>query len=143
MPRPLAVDASFTFRLVLPGPQQTGYHSLMSEWLAEGYRLIAPSLWAYEMTSALCKVVRFGELTPEEGGRALALAQALGVELVLPDEELVRAAFEWTMRLDRAAAYDSFYLALAERLQCTLWTADRHLRNVVNQPWVRLVGATT
>jgi hypothetical protein len=31
-------------------------------------------------------------------------------------------AFAWTLRLDRAAAYGSFYLALAEELVCDLWT---------------------
>jgi hypothetical protein len=35
------------------------------------------------------------------------------------------------------AAYDSFYLGLAERLGCELWTADRRLRNAVDLPWVR------
>ena len=54
--------------------------------------------------------------------------------LLPPDPYLVRAAFDWTMRLERAAAYDSFYLALAETLGCPLWTADRHLHNAVEQP---------
>jgi hypothetical protein len=42
---------------------------------------------------------------------------------------------------DRAAAYDSSYLALAESLQCDLWTMDERLRNAVNLPWVRWGGA--
>jgi predicted nucleic acid-binding protein len=46
----------------------------------------------------------------------------------------------WTLRLNRAAAYDSFYLALAERLGCNLWTADRRLWQAVSAGWVRLVG---
>jgi predicted nucleic acid-binding protein len=44
--------------------------------------------------------------------------------------------------LNRAAAYDSFCLALAEAMQCELWTADRRLVNAVNLPWVRLGGAS-
>ncbi len=140
MSRPLVVDASFAFRLVLPGPGQATYRSLMAEWLEDGYELVAPSLWIYEMTSALCKVVRSGQITPEEGARAVALAQTLGVELVVPDREQARSAFDWTIRLKRAAAYDSFYLALAERLRCPLWTADRRLCAAVDQPWVRCVG---
>ena len=51
------------------------------------------------------------------------------------------SAFAWTRRLNRAAAYDSFYLALAEGLQCDLWTADRRLFNAVDLPWVHLAGA--
>ncbi len=42
------------------------------------------------------------------------------------------------VRLNRAAAYDSFYLALAESLGCELWTADQRLHNAVDLPWVRL-----
>ncbi len=140
MPGPLVVDASFAFRLLLPNPQQDALQSLVEGWLLEGYQLVAPTLWLYELTSALCKIVRSGELEPEEGERALALIQGLGVELIPPDDEQAHSAFEWTIRLDRAAAYDSFYLALAERLGCMLWTADRRLCNAVDLPWVRCAG---
>jgi len=140
MPGPLVVDASFTFRLVLPGPEQDRFRSLVDGWLRDGHVLYAPTLWVYEMTSALCKIVRLGELTPEEGRHTLGLAQLLGIQLIPPDTDQVRAAFDWTLRLERAAAYDSFYLALAEVLRCALWTADRHLHNAVGQPWVRWAG---
>ena len=106
--------------------------------MAAGYEMHAPSRWVYELTSALCKTVHFGQITAQEGLRTLALAQRLGVRLVAPDDELVRSAFNWTLRLNRAAAYDSFYLALAEDLGCDLWTADRHLVRAVDLPWVRL-----
>jgi predicted nucleic acid-binding protein len=49
-------------------------------------------------------------------------------------------AFDWTRRLRRAAAYDSYYLALADLLKCDLWTADQHLVDAAAVPWVRLVG---
>lgn len=137
MPEPLVVDASFTFRLVVPGSEQDRFRLLVDGWLRDGYELHAPTLWVYEMASALCKAVRFGELTPEEGKHTMALAQTLGILLIPPDIDQVRIAFDWTLRLDRAAAYDSFYLALAESLRCDLWTADRHLRNAVEQSWVR------
>lgn len=141
MPKILVVDASLVFRLILPGPYQADVQSLVARWLADGYEMHAPSLWMYEITSALCKMVHFGQLTVEEGQRALTLAQRLGVCSVAPYDELVWSAFEWTQRLDRAAAYDSFYLALAEGLECGLWTADRRLCNAVDLPWVHLVGA--
>ena len=140
MPKPLLVDASLTFRLIVPCPQQDHLRTLVAQWLEDGFQLHAPTLWAYEMTSALCKLVRFGELTLQEGERTLGLAQTLGVQLVPPDKELMRLAFDWTVRLNRAAAYDSVYLALAEALRCELWTADQHLYNAVGQPWVRWVG---
>jgi predicted nucleic acid-binding protein len=140
MPEPLVIDASFAYRVILPGHQQSRFRSLVAQWLQDGHELVAPALWLYEITSALCKAVRFSELTPEEGERALALARSLGVDLIPPDSDQAYAAFQWTVRLNRGAAYDSFYLALAERLQCPLWTADRRLCNAVDQSWVRYAG---
>jgi hypothetical protein len=65
-----------------------------------------------------------------------------GSRLASWDDELVRCALEWTLRLDRAAAQDSGYLAFAEALgQCDLWTADRGLVRAVDRPWVRGAGA--
>ena len=142
MPEPLVVDASLVFRLLLPGSHQAQIRSRVDRWLAEGRQMHAPSLWAYEITSALCKTVHFGHIAAEEGERALTLAQKLGVRTVAPYDDLARRAFAWTRRLDRAAAYDSFYLALAEELQCELWTADRRLCNAADLPWVRLVHDT-
>jgi predicted nucleic acid-binding protein len=76
-------------------------------------------------------------LTPSEALEALAVAQGLDVALIPPDDTQIALALEWTVRLNRVAAYDSFYLALAETLQCELWTADQRLCNAVGLPWVR------
>jgi hypothetical protein len=66
---------------------------------------------------------------------------ACGWRLAAPDDELVRSALAWTVRLDWAAAYDSAYLALAEELGCDLWTAGRYLVRAVDVGWVRVAGA--
>ena len=140
MPTSLVVDASFTLRLILPGPQRDAAHSQAEQWLREGYQLRAPTLWVYEVTSALGKSTFFGLLTEEEAERSLTALEDLPIELVPPDAEQCRRALAWTRRLTRAAAYDSFYLAAAESLGCELWTADRRLRNAADLPWVRLAG---
>ncbi|MGH2353596.1 MAG: type II toxin-antitoxin system VapC family toxin [Chloroflexota bacterium] len=133
----LVVDSNFGFRLVVVGPHQSRYDALLRQWQSDGYAVVAPTLWQYEVTSALTKAVRFGPMTGKSAQDALALINSLGVQLVPPDEDQVRRAFEWTIRLGRAAAYDSFYLALAEQLQCEFWTADERLCNAANRPWVR------
>jgi len=99
---------------------------------------VAPDLWLYEVTSALAKAVHFEVLTEDEGRRALGLLQRLDVRLVPPDATQAVLAYDWTLRLRRAAAYDSFYLALAETLGAELWTTDLHLHAAVALPWVRL-----
>jgi predicted nucleic acid-binding protein len=47
------------------------------------------------------------------------------------------------MQLKRAAAYDNYYLALAESLKCDLWTADNKLYQAAQNndiTWVRHVS---
>ena len=141
MPKSLVIDASFAIRLILPDPRRAALRARMERWLQEGYELVAPDLWLYEMTSALCKAAFFGLITAEEAENALPLVPELAIQLVAADAEQARLAFVWTRRLNRAAAYDSFYLALAESLNCELWTADRRLHNALGLPWVRLAGA--
>jgi len=134
----LVIDASFAFRLMLPGPDQKRCQTLVTQWHREGYVLCAPTLWLYEITSALCKGVHFGQITRDEGQQILILAQKLGVQLFAPDDAQTISAFDWTMRLKRAAAYDSFYLALAKTLRSELWTAER-LVNAAGVSWIHLI----
>jgi predicted nucleic acid-binding protein len=138
MPKSLVVDASLTIRLILPDPRRSALRARVEGWLREGYELVAPDLWLYEMTTALCKAAFFGLVTAEEAEDALPLVSELAIQLVAAEAEQARLAFAWTRRLNRAAAYDSFYLALAESLGCELWTADRRLHNAVGLPWVQL-----
>ena len=135
------IDASFAIRTVLFHPSQQVFQDAMARLVASGTRLVAPVLWIYETTSAITKAVRLGHLEAADGLRTMELLAGLEVELIPPDGIQNKKAFEWTLKLQRAAAYDSYYLALAETLGCDLWTADRKLANAVGQPWVLLVGA--
>ncbi len=134
---PLVVDASLTFRLLVPNSDQAKLRRRMDAWMKAEDRLAAPSLWLYELASALVKAVRFDQLTVDEARRALRLVHSFPIEMVTPDLQLTEAAFDWSVRLQRANAYDAFYLALAQDLGCELWTVDRRLVQAAQQPWVR------
>jgi predicted nucleic acid-binding protein len=136
----LVVDASFAVKLILPNPEQTRCRELMAEWTRNEVDLYAPTLWLYEIASAFSKAVHFALLTETEGRQALQLAQALNVHLIPPDDAQVTLALDWTRQLKRAAAYDSFYLVLAETLSAPLWTADKRLVNAVGMSWVHYIG---
>ena len=140
MSQRLIVDASCALQIILPGAHTAHVQALLSDWQQRGYRLCAPTLWAYEMTSTLCKARHFRALTGAEGQRALSLVHSLDVDLFPPDRVQTERAYDWTIRLQRASAYDSFYLALAETLACELWTVDRRLYQAVDLPWVRWAG---
>ena len=138
MAESLVVDASLAFHLLLPGPDHARLQDQATRWQTDGTSLFAPMLWLHEVTSALCRAVLLGSLTPSEGRTALSLANGMGVQLVPPDARQAVRAYEWTLRLQRAAAYDSFYLALAESMGSEFWTVDERLQRAVGQPWVRL-----
>jgi len=135
----LVIDAGIAYKLILPGKHQTVFIDKMTEWMQAGVKLYAPSLFIYELTSAFNKAVHFKVLTQKQGYEALQLALRLNVQTVMPDEDQIRRAYAWTQELKRAAAYDSFYLALAEKLDTQFWTTDKRLRNAVNQSWVNLI----
>jgi predicted nucleic acid-binding protein len=136
----LVIDASTGYRLFLPHQGQTLLESMMREQLEAGCLLTAPTLWRYELASAITKAHKQSRVSTAEAVQAFALSLAFPIQLVTPSDELARAAFQWTLRLKRAAAYDSFYLALAQQLQCELWTYDKRLANAVGEPWVNYLG---
>lgn len=139
----LVVDASIGYRLLIPNQEQTTLESTLTRWMETGIRLAAPTLWRYEVTSTITKSFQQAQITLPEAKQAFEASQKFPIELIAPSNELARAAFTWTLKLKRAAAYDSFYLALAEQLQCELWTYDQRLANAVSQPWVRHLGPAT
>jgi predicted nucleic acid-binding protein len=136
----VTVDASFAFKLLVPNPQRALFKQLVRQWAHEQTVICAPYLWLYELTSILTKVVYFGHIDEMEAQSGLELALTLGVQLIPPTMDQAQEAFAWTRRLNRVAAYDSFYLAVAQSLGCDLWTTDQRLVNAVRQPWVRLAG---
>lgn len=133
----LVIDAGVGYALSVSDIGTTHLRSNIAELMNQGVKLCAPVLWPYELTSVFTKALHFGQLSELSAGRALELSGELAVTLFPPDDELVRQAYAWTLRLRRAAAYDSFYLALAERLGCDLWTIDQRLVRAAGASWVR------
>ena len=72
----------------------------------------------------------------------LVLITEFDFDVIVPDAAQIQRAFDWTIRLQHAAAYDSFYLALAETTRDGLWTADVRLYNATKSlaPWVHWAG---
>lgn len=104
---------------------------------------MAPALWAYETTSSICKAVHFQMVTVDDAEQILVLLEDLGVQLIPPDEIYNQRVFNLTMQLKRTAAYDRYYLALAESLKCDLWTADKKFYQAAQNnglAWVRHVS---
>jgi predicted nucleic acid-binding protein len=126
---------------VLAEPDSPVARRLWSEWEEQDIDVVSPSLWAYEVTSVIRNKVHRGKITSDEGEKAFAIIHKLGVRLIAPSD-LHERAWEMAKKLNRPAAYDAHYLALAQTLDCEFWTADERLYNAIRDqlPWVRWLG---
>jgi predicted nucleic acid-binding protein len=104
-------------------------------------RVLAPTLFRYEVVSALRKRVYRNMLTLDE---AMILRENLlrhPIEFLVSDD-LLHRAYELATHLNRPTAYDAQYLAVAEQFDCEFWTADERLFNAVTAqlPYVKWIG---
>jgi len=138
----LVLDASLVTAVVLPVPAAESATRFLARAHAEGIRLLSPDLWVAEVTSALRRAVFAKAITHDAADRSLAKLFQLGIETVMHDRDLAYRALGWAERLGQSKAYDSFYLALAEREATVLWSADGRLVDRARQlklSWVKLV----
>jgi predicted nucleic acid-binding protein len=122
----VVVDASVVLKLVLSEPDSDTVQALWTAWVTTETQIYAPCHLRFEVTSVLRNRVHRGLLTEEEGEAAHRLFLTYNVILVHP-EGLAEAAWATASKLGRPTAYDSYYLALAETMECEFWTADLRL----------------
>jgi predicted nucleic acid-binding protein len=137
----VCADANLALKVVLHEHDSTPARKLWETWRVQGVRVIAPSLWAYEVTSAIRKQVYRGLLDPDVEMDTFDAIHQLPVLLMRPIG-LHQRASELARYLNRPVAYDAHYLALADMADCPFWTADERLFNTVRDEldWVRWLG---
>jgi predicted nucleic acid-binding protein len=134
------IDASVFLKAHVINPDQE--HCLILLNKLKKSKILIPSLWFMEVTSVLAKFVHFGQISSQESKEILQLAIAFDVEVVEPDRTQCQLALEWALRLNRAAAYDCFYLAIADSYDIPFWTADKRLYNALknmNLNWINWI----
>ncbi len=115
------VDASVAVKWFLPEPDTPLAIAVRDAHVDGETTLVAPLLLVYEVANAL-------RYHPQVGAEALAdhledlFALSLGFDV--PSEESLGEAVRLAYRRG-TTLYDAAYLALAERLDCPLVTADR------------------
>jgi predicted nucleic acid-binding protein len=134
----VVVDANVLIAFGLANePLHTQANQILSVWKAGRERLTAPRLFRSEITAVVRKVVYQGRMTPEQGRTMLAQLLIYPVEFH-EDDTLLKEAYELAVRFNRPRAYDTQYMALAERLQCDFWTADERLVNSTQAQFSRI-----
>lgn len=139
----VVVDSSLALKWVLPEHNTPMALSLYAEWRSLGYTVLAPDLFAYEVTNVIFRKALFGSITQTQAQDAVKKLFTEGPNLVaITGPDLSLRAMELAERFRRPATYDPHYLALAEREGCEFWTADERLWNAVKAdlPWVRWLG---
>jgi predicted nucleic acid-binding protein len=142
MNSPIAVDASFLVKLILPEEGADEAASLWESWVSEGRTLVAPTLLPYEAASAIRKQVQRAALGTDVGEEALShLQRLLTMVILIPPDELHEVAWGLAERYRRPNLYDAYYVALAASTGSELWTSDARLqRTMPGEPNIRVLG---
>lgn len=121
----LILDASVALKWVLPETDSDKAITLRDDFRAGVHLLLAPDVFPVEVAHALAKAERRRLFNPPDGTQKL-----IDVLSALPDLhpylQLLPRAFAIASHA-RKGVYDCLYIALAEREQCELVTADDKL----------------
>ena len=137
------IDANVTLALFLNLPYSDSAYRLMEQLKKQRQALYAPALWGYECANGLYKAVQLGMISLAKADEALVDLDGMAVEQVMPTVELHHAALRWAERLGQSKAYDAQYVALAERLNAELWSADQRLIHALKAQgvtWAHWIG---
>ncbi|MGD9893136.1 MAG: type II toxin-antitoxin system VapC family toxin [Dehalococcoidia bacterium] len=127
-PSAVVVDVSLALKWVLNEPDSGFADLLLAEWVDADLQPVAPSWFACEVANTLHQRHLDGKFSVAEAEEAFD--SVLGVVVVIGDEPAdARRAMQIAREANQKQTYDAQYAALAERLGCELWTADRKFLN--------------
>ena len=135
------VDASAALKWQFEDEEATGpATSLLRDFIDGRIELISPTLFPYEIVSAVNVAVTRGRIPEEIGYRAINYITSIGIGIRAFDDFI-----EPTFRMARQyglSTYDCAYLALAEREKCDFVTGDKKLFNSSKNrlAWVKWIG---
>ena len=136
------IDASPAFKWVVEEEYTAESRAMLIQWRSGQTRMLVPSWFLFEIVNGLYQRIRRSELTTDEAAQLIDAVQITGVEILGYDPSIHTRALELAHQFRLNAAYDAHYLALAENMDCEMWTADERLWNSVRTAlgWVRWVG---
>jgi predicted nucleic acid-binding protein len=120
----LVIDASIAAKWILPEPESDRAEALRNHEPV----LIAPELIVAELGNAIWKRARRQEIPAAKAVEAISQAIRM-IDRLYPLEGLAVRATAIAISLNHPI-YDCFYLALAEREQLKIATADDRLANL-------------
>lgn len=118
-----------------------GATELLREWRDRKEVLLAPRLIQSEVVSIIRRYVYLRDITFEVGEATFETFLNFDIQLT-HDDDLLRSSLLLAHQFDMPRAYDTQYLALAQRLNCDFWTTDKklYLAVVARFPRIHLLG---
>ncbi len=138
----IVVDASLAAAFALPAEaRHDKARALIAALAKQNARLVAPPIFESEADSIIRRHVFLKTLDESAGAAALAVMDALQVEIVYDPATRLRAR-EMARETNQIRVYDSTYAALAEARGVELWTADERFFNSVGSTlrFVKFIG---
>lgn len=137
----VVVDTSLALKWVLIEDYSAEARKLLTTWSEAGVRRVAPGWFACEVANAIFQRVRSGQLALPQAQWSLRYVLSL-VRMQDIEPTVSIRAVELAWQLGQRASYDAQYLALAEHLDCELWTADQRFWSAASPAFsqVRWVG---
>ncbi len=137
----ICIDASVAAKWSFVEEHSSQARTLLRVALEQQEPIIAPPLLPSEIANVIRQRLRQGQLWLVEARAMLAQFLAIPLSLQAP-ATLYDRALVLANQYDLPAIYDAHYVALAELLDATLWTADqRLLRSLRGQrPFVRWIA---
>lgn len=137
----LVVDASVTVSWCFED-EKAPYTEWVLHRMAEGAEAVVPSLWPFEMVSALLQAERRKRLTAAQA--TLFLEQLESFNIVVDAIPLSRVFGQVFLeaRQQNLTAYDAAYLELALRRGLPLATVDDHLKRAAKDLGIPIAHGT-
>ena len=130
------IDASVALKWQFKDEEATGQAITLLRDFAEGkMELISPTLFTYEIISAVNVAIERKRVGDEDGYKAIANITSLGIELKA-FHDLIEPTFRMARRY-RLSPYDCAYMALADKEECSLITGDKKLFNACRDRFPR------
>jgi predicted nucleic acid-binding protein len=138
----VVIDANIALKWVLTESDSQIARALLAEWKRQEMIVFVPTLLTYEVTNILYREVRAGRITSETAKDGINMILRAVSPFFSRNSALNLRAMALAKHFDLSAAYDTHYLALAERKECSLWTADKRMWRVVKDQldWVHWLG---
>ena len=128
MSNQVCIDASLAIEWLLPEKRNREGDALRHEWNLSRIELVSSPIFNAEVTSTLRRQVFFKKILPEEGEAAFRLFLEMRVRTVAHPSVTV-LAWEMAKKFNLPRTYDLQYLAVAELIDCPLWTSDKRFVN--------------